>query len=87
MPKTAERPMVRARVDPRRKRNAEAILGKLGISPSQAINMFYARIELTRGLPFPVMVEDNSDVLMPAGTAAEAWDHLDGTDYSYLATP
>ena len=44
--------MVRARIEPRRKRRAEAILGRLGIQPSQAINMLYAQIELLKALPF-----------------------------------
>jgi addiction module RelB/DinJ family antitoxin len=85
MPKVVENPLVRARIDPRRKRNAEAILGKLGISPGQAINMLYAQIELKHGLPFPVVTEDNSDVLTPIEVVAETWAKLDQTDYSYLA--
>ncbi len=85
MPKTADRPLVRARIELQRKRNAEAILEKLGISPSQAINMLYAQIELKRGLPFPVVVGESSDVLLPIEAVAETWDKLDDTDYSYLA--
>lgn len=84
MPKTIENPMVRARVEPRRKRNAEAILAKLGINPGQAINMLYAQIELKRGLPFPVVAYENSDVLPPIGQVAEEWANLDKTDYGYL---
>lgn len=76
--------MVRARVDPKRKRNAEAILEKLGISPGQAINMLYAQIELKNGLPFPVTTE-NADVLPPDQMVAEELSKLDNTDYSYLA--
>jgi DNA-damage-inducible protein J len=48
--------MVRARIEPRRKQRAEAILDRLGILPSQAINMFYAQIALTNGLPFDLRV-------------------------------
>jgi len=44
--------MVRARIEPGRKRRAEAILSRLGIQPSQAINMLYAQIELLKALPF-----------------------------------
>jgi DNA-damage-inducible protein J len=56
--------MVRARIDPRRKQRAEAILNKLGILPSQAINMLYAQIALTQGLPF--------DLRVPTKTTATA---------------
>jgi antitoxin component of RelBE/YafQ-DinJ toxin-antitoxin module len=38
----------------------------MGISPGQAINMLYAQIELRHGLPFPVLAENNSDVLAPS---------------------
>jgi DNA-damage-inducible protein J len=51
--KTAQ---VRARTDPRIKKEAEKILDELGLNPSTAINMFYSQIVLRRGLPFPVEV-------------------------------
>ena len=41
-----------ARVEPEIKEQAEAILSKLGISASTAINMFYRQIILWNGLPF-----------------------------------
>jgi addiction module RelB/DinJ family antitoxin len=34
--------IIRTRIDPRRKTRAEAILNKLGFTPTQALNMFYA---------------------------------------------
>jgi addiction module RelB/DinJ family antitoxin len=55
MPKTFENPLVRVRIEPKRKRSVEKILEKMGMSPSQAINMLYAQIELKHGLPFPVV--------------------------------
>lgn len=84
MAKTLAKPFVRARVELKRKRNAERILETLGITPGQAINMLYAQIELKKGLPFPVSTEDNSDILIPLGHVAENLDKLDKTDYSYL---
>lgn len=48
--------MVRARIDPRRKHRAEAVLEKLGIAPSQAINMLYAQIELLKAMPFDLRI-------------------------------
>jgi DNA-damage-inducible protein J len=85
MPKAQEKPMVRARVDLRRKRNAERILEKIGVTPSQAINMLYAQIEMKHGLPFPVTVEDNSDILQSPKAISNTWSSLDSTDYSYLS--
>lgn len=43
---------VYARIDTGLKENAESILSQLGISPSSAIQMFYSRIVLTKGIPF-----------------------------------
>ena len=43
---------VYARIDTNLKENAEAILAKLGISPSGAIQMLYSQIVLENGMPF-----------------------------------
>jgi DNA-damage-inducible protein J len=52
-PKTG---MIRARVDPKLKTRVEGIFGKLGLSASDAIRLFYAQVALTNGLPFEVKV-------------------------------
>ena len=54
--------MVRARIEPRRKQRAEAILSRLGIQPSQAINMLYAQIELLKALPFESSIPNRQTV-------------------------
>jgi DNA-damage-inducible protein J len=53
MSKTA---MVRARVEPDLKNNAERIFDRLGLNATQAITMFYKQVELRDGLPFDVVV-------------------------------
>ena len=53
MSKTA---MIRARVEDNLKKDVENILLSLGISPSEAINIFYSQIRLTRGIPFEVKI-------------------------------
>lgn len=45
-----------ARIEPDVKEQAESILQTLGISASNAINMFYKQIILQRGLPFEVKI-------------------------------
>ena len=45
-----------ARIEPDVKEQAESILSTLGISASNAINMFYKQIILQRGLPFEVKI-------------------------------
>ena len=47
---------IRARVEPRLKRDAEAVLKKIGLTPSEAITLFLTQVKLTKGLPFPIRV-------------------------------
>ncbi len=48
--------MLRARVEPDLKKEAEAILKQLGINPTQVVTMLYRQIVMARGLPFDVKV-------------------------------
>ncbi len=52
----AKSEMIRARVEPGLKHEAEAVLGKLGMTPTEAITLFYKQVTLYRGLPFPVRI-------------------------------
>ncbi len=47
---------VRARVEPGLKADVEELLHQLGLSTTEAINLFYSQIRLRQGLPFPVEV-------------------------------
>lgn len=47
---------VRARMEPSIKKRAELVLSRIGISPSEAINVFYRRIALDKGIPFSLNV-------------------------------
>ncbi len=47
---------VRARIEPELKRDAEAVLKKIGMTSSEAITLFFAQVKLQNGLPFPVCV-------------------------------
>lgn len=57
MSKTAT---VRARIDPRLKKGAEEVLEELGLSSTQAINLFYRQIRLRKGLPFDVVIPNST---------------------------
>lgn len=47
------------RMKPEIKNGAELILKKLGITPSNAIDMFYRQIILNNGLPFDVRIPNS----------------------------
>lgn len=49
---------VNARIDKELKEEAEKILERVGLSKTQAIQLFYRQICLTNGLPFPVRIPD-----------------------------
>lgn len=46
--------MVRARIQPKLKREAEGVFRKVGLSPSEAVNVFYRQVVLRNGIPFNV---------------------------------
>ncbi len=46
------------RIDEEIKKDAEAILKKLGISTSEAIKIFFSAIRNKKGLPFPLQLDD-----------------------------
>jgi len=47
---------IHSRIDSETKEKAEAILHRLGVSPTEAIRMFYTQITLRNGLPFTVEI-------------------------------
>ena len=47
---------VHTRIEPEIKRKAEAILRRLGLSPTEAIRIFYTQIALRKGLPFDLVI-------------------------------
>ena len=53
MTKTA---MIRARVEPGLKHDAEAVFTRLGLSATEAITLFYRQVTLRHGLPFAVSI-------------------------------
>ncbi len=48
--------MVRARMEPGLKEDAEKILEEIGLNATQAITLFYKQVSLHQGLPFDVVI-------------------------------
>ena len=53
---------VHSRIQPEIKEQAEAILHRLGLSPTEAIRMFYTQIALRNGLPFDVSIPNDETI-------------------------
>ena len=60
---------VRARIEPRLKKEAEQVLENLGLSATQAVNLFYRQVALRKGLPF--------DVVIPNATTRRTFESTD----------
>lgn len=76
--------ILRTRIDPRRKARVEKILDQLGMTSTQAANMFFAQIARRKAIPFSLTVGDNSDIAPPIEQVAKVWGNLDQTDFSHL---
>ena len=68
--------VVRARVETRLKRDAEAVFEKLGISTTEAIRMFLSQVRLRKGLPFSLSIPQTDDLLLPAEMRQRALDSV-----------
>ncbi len=51
---------IRARIEPDLKEKAEHIFRKLGLTTTQAITLFYKQVELRNGLPFDVVIPNET---------------------------
>jgi DNA-damage-inducible protein J len=53
---------VHARIEPQTKEKVEEILRNLGLTPTEAIRIFYKQISLRGGLPFSVAIPNKRTV-------------------------
>ena len=76
----AKTEMIRARVEPELKREAENLFSALGLSTTEAITLFYRQVTLHQGLPFAVRIPNEETV-----EALEQARNREGlTEYSSL---
>jgi len=52
--------MVRARIEPDLKNKAEQVFRDLGLTTTEAITLFYRQVELRKGLPFDVVIPNET---------------------------
>ena len=74
----AKTEMIRARVEPELKRQAEDLFSALGLSATEAITLFYKQVTMHRGLPFDVRVP-NPETIEALRQASEAEDLTEHT--------
>jgi len=59
MPKTAQ---MQIRIDPELKTDAENILSKIGLSPTEFVRMSLRQLVMRRGLPFDASIPNNETI-------------------------
>jgi len=74
--------VVPARIEPEIKSRAEGLFRNLGLSPTEAIRLFYHQVCLRKGLPFAVEVPNDltEKTLLKSkkGEEVTVFDSLDG---------
>jgi DNA-damage-inducible protein J len=60
--------IVKSRIDPELKRQAEAVLEEIGLKPRAALELFYKQIIKRRAIPFPVQADSPEDDVLSAAT-------------------
>lgn len=89
-PRTPDRKTttMRVRVRPSLKEQTEEVFQNLGLTTSEAFNLFLEQVKLCRGLPFPVEIPNNTTTqalkdirvgrnLTPADGVDDLWAKLD----------
>jgi DNA-damage-inducible protein J len=56
----AKNATIRAGIDPELKAEVEELFDKLGLTTTEAINLFYRQIRLRKGLPFSVVIPNKT---------------------------
>lgn len=68
--------VVRARIESELKVEAERVLETLGLSTTEAIRMFLSQVRLRGGLPFPVELPKDNDLLVSNRMRQSALDSV-----------
>ena len=57
MAKTAT---IRARIEPNLKEDVEKLFRKMGLTTTEALNLFYRQVKLRNGLPFNIVIPNKT---------------------------
>jgi len=72
---------IHSRIDPETKEKAETILHRLGMSPTEAIRMFYMQITLRNGLPFTVEIpNEETEKALEDSRSGRNLEHFESVD-------
>lgn len=63
--------IVNVRIEPILKDSAESILYKIGLSPAEAVRLFYTQICLNNGLPFAISIPTTKTIKAAVGNSVK----------------
>jgi len=65
--------VVHARIDSSVKKEAESVFNRLGLTPTEAVRLFYTQVSLSQGIPFSLHIpnEATAKVMCPEKTGHE----------------
>jgi len=64
--------VLKSRIDPDLKRQAEAVLKEIGLKPRAALELFYTQIIKRRAIPFPLQADSPEDEVLSPGARRNA---------------
>ncbi|MCX6035863.1 MAG: type II toxin-antitoxin system RelB/DinJ family antitoxin [Chloroflexi bacterium] len=53
---------ITVRLDPKVKKDAQAVLKELGLTTTQAVSLFFKQVSLNKGLPFTVEIPNEETI-------------------------
>ncbi len=77
--KPAKSGFINARIEPKLKKNAEAVLDKIGLSTTDALTIFFKQVVAQKGMPFPVKVPNRETIKAMRDAEAGRTESFSGT--------
>jgi addiction module RelB/DinJ family antitoxin len=86
MPTVSKTELFRARIDRGRKARTAKILKRFGLTPGEAVNVFFAKVEEVGGLPFDLRPEpDETKELMANPEFLKALERMKSGKTRYVS--
>ena len=67
----AKTEILRARVNAKTKARAEKVFRRIGLTPTEGVNLFFAQVALKNGIPFMLTATETDDGYLPHVPNAE----------------
>ena len=83
--KPAKSGFINARIEPKLKKSAEAVLDKIGLSTTDALTIFFKQVVAHKGMPFEVKVPNRETIRAMRDAEAGRTESFTGTPEQLFA--